>query len=384
MPVLFKSSTLPACTVAAALLLVSSFACSSARPVEVMAEAPATQAQQADDTNLIWHDARTLTIEGRGWDDTETFFERLPARAQDNVTDEVWALSKDTAGIVVRFVTDSPRIAVRWDGGGAMYHMAATGNSGLDLYVRDKRTAYEDTGSWRFRAVGKPDTTTTTRVLATGCPPAPTDYLLYLPLYQKVSELMIGIEPGSSLRAGPPRSDIRNKPIVFYGTSITQGGCACRAGMCHAAILGRWLDRPVINLGFSGAGKMEMAMADLLAELDASIYVLECLPNMTTQMVRERVMPFIRQLRSKQPTTPILLVESPFNPDTDPGTAALREAYEALLAEGVQQLYKLSGNGQLDGRENGTVDGVHPTDLGFLRMAEAYEPVLRSILQVSP
>jgi lysophospholipase L1-like esterase len=179
------------------------------------------------------------------------------------------------------------------------------------------------------------------------------------------------------LRPARPRT---TRPIVFYGTSITQGGCASRAGMAHAAILGRHLDREVINLGFSGSGKMEPVLADLLCELDPVLYVLECLPNMTTDMVRERVAPFVRRLRNVRPKTPILLVENPNIASDGLQNRTLHAVYDELNAEGIAGLHYLPSTDQLAGREDGTVDGVHPTDLGFSRMAEAYEPVLREIV----
>ncbi|MCX7000704.1 MAG: SGNH/GDSL hydrolase family protein [Candidatus Sumerlaeota bacterium] len=322
---------------------------------------------------LLWYDAKYLLIEGKGWKGTEHLFERLPVRARDKVTTAVWNLSKDTAGIAVRFVTDSKVIGAYWDGGGAMNHMAATGNSGLDLYVRRKDT-------WEFCGVGRPNITTTTATLVNNLPGKPAEYLLYLPLYNKVKDLKVGVTPVAFLAPAPERPAER-RPLVFYGTSITQGGCASRAGMCHAAILGRWLDREVINLGFSGAGKMEPVIADLLCELSPSVYILECLPNMTTDMVKERVKPFVRTLRHAHPETPILLVENLLLRRDNPQNLALKTAYKNLQKEGVKYLYYLPADNQLAGRENGTVDGVHPTDLGFFRMATAYAPALGAILK---
>jgi lysophospholipase L1-like esterase len=324
-----------------------------------------------------WHDAQQLVIEGKGWNDTQCTYQRLPDRAEGQVPAMVWTLARRPAGIAIRFSTDSARIAAAWDGGGAMNHMAATGNSGLDLYARRQE-------GWRFCGVGRPQPHPTTVELARDLPAGLTEYLLYLPLYSPLDELRIGIAPDAVITRPPPRPVSQRKPIVFYGTSITQGGCAARAGMCHPAMLGRWLDREVINLGFSGSGKMEPALAHLLAELDPAVYVLECLPNMTTPMVRERVVPFVRILRAARPATPVLLVESPFNLPANPDNAALREAFTALTAEGVKHLHYLPGDGQLAGRENGTVDGVHPTDLGFFEMAVAYEPVLKVILASTP
>ncbi len=349
----------------------------SVSPVEGGADGAVTLdpsgAEKRDGSELLWYDAKDLAIEGRGWQETESFYDRLPMRAKDKVPPTVWGHSKRSAGLAVRFVTDSTRIAAIWDGGGAMNHMAATGNSGLDLYARQR-------GRWEFRGVGRPETGQTMDELAKGLPGKPTEYLLYLPLYNGVTELRIGIEPAASMAKAAPRAEGRDRPIVFYGTSITHGGCASRAGMCHAAILGRWLDRAVINLGFSGSGKMEPELGELLGELDAAVFVLECLPNMTTEMVRERVRPFVRALRAARPDTPILLVESPLNIGANAGNTALRESFDDLKREGVADLHYLPGDDQLAGEENGTVDGVHPTDLGFYRMAVAYRPVLEKIL----
>ena len=322
---------------------------------------------------LLWYDAKYLLIEGKGWKDTEHLFERLPVHARDKVTTAVWNLSKDTAGIAVRFVTDSKVIGAYWDGGGAMNHMAATGNSGLDLYVRRN-------DKWEFCGVGRPNITTTTATLVNNLSGKPAEYLLYLPLYNKVKDLKVGVSPEAFLAPAPERP-AEKRPLVFYGTSITQGGCASRTGMCHAAILGRWLDREVINLGFSGAGKMEPALADLLSEISPSVYILECLPNMTTDMVKERVKPFVQTLRRAHPETPILLVENPLFHRDSSQNLALNRDYVNLQKDGVKYLYYLPADKQLAGRENGTVDGVHSTDLGFFRMATVYEPVLKSILK---
>jgi lysophospholipase L1-like esterase len=239
--------------------------------------------------------------------------------------------------------------------------MPATGVSGLDLYARHGT-------EWVFIANGRPQPDWTTVVLAGGQPSELTEYMLYLPLYHQATRVLIGISPTARLAPTVPRG---SRPILFYGTSITQGGCASRPGMAYPAMLGRLLDREVINLGFSGAGKMEPDMADLLAELDPAAYVLDCLPNMTAEMVAERVGPFVHRLRAARPHTPILLMEHPINPKSNAGNVALRKVFAALQAEGVRDVHLLSGESLLAGRENATVDGVHPTDLGFYRMAEA-------------
>ena len=247
--------------------------------------------------------------------------------------------------------------------------MPATGVSGLDLYVKTE-------SGWRWLAVGQPERTKdNTAVLVKGLPPGRREYLLYLPLYNGVSSVEIGVPGESTLEKGPARAEGRRKPIVFYGTSITQGGCASRPGMVHTAILGRRLDRPVINLGFSGNGLMEPELAALLAELDPAVYVLDCLPNMTAKLVSERVEPFVRTLRKAHPTTPIVLAEdrtytnAPIVPAqrerNATSRAELKAAYDRLKADGVGNLHYLPGETQLGEDGEDTVDGSHPTDLGF-------------------
>ncbi len=336
-----------------------------------------------------WYDVRSLTVEGKGWSSTKAFFDRLPAKAEGVVRPPVWDLSHDSAGLCVRFTTDATSLQARWTVTSkqlAMPHMPATGVSGLDLYVKTER------GPWRWVAVGQPqDASTSTMTLVSGLPEGKRKFLLYLPLYNGVSAVQIGIPDDRKLEKGAPRPSSHRSPIVFYGTSITQGGCASRPGMTHTAILGRRLERSVINLGFSGNGLMEPEMAALLSELDPAVYVLDCLPNMTAELVTERVEPFVRTLRKARPSTPIVLAEdrtysnAPLVPEpferNRTSRAALKSAYEHLIASGVRNLHYLPGETQLGDDGEGTVDGSHPTDPGFFRMAEAFGKVIEPLLR---
>jgi hypothetical protein len=205
-----------------------------------------------------------------------------------------------------------------------------------------------------------------------------------------MTKLEVGVPKEHTLAKAPARPADRAKPIVFYGTSITQGGCASRPGMVHTAILGRRLDRPIINLGFSGNGKMEPELATLLAELDPAVYVLDCLPNMSPQEVSERVEPFARMLRAARPSTPIVLVEDRNYTDgvlvaskrerNEASHAALRASFDRLVADGVKDLYYLPGKDLLGDDGEATVDSSHPTDLGFMRQAAAFQSVLEKVL----
>ena len=326
------------------------------------------------DGKTVWYDARLLGVEGKGWPDTETDYERLPLKAKGVVNDDVWGLSHCTAGLLVRFATDAESLKVHWtltESDLAMPHMPATGVSGIDLYARDQ------TGKFRFCENGIPEDTSNT---VSFTPPQSSELVLYLPLYNGVKHLALGIPREVKLYrlSRRPVSDA----IVFYGTSITQGGCVSRPGLAATAIVGRRLDVPVINLGFSGSGKMEKELAELLAELDPAIYVLDCLWNMSPEMVSERVEPFIAILRKNRPKTPILLAEDSnfMNLPTENGDI-LRKIFAKLKTLGDENLYLLSNTGMLGEDTEGTVDGCHPNDLGMARQAEVFNKCLEPILK---
>ncbi|MEA1997567.1 MAG: SGNH/GDSL hydrolase family protein [Gemmatimonadota bacterium] len=348
----------------AALLLATSHA-SAADRIENLPQ----EAGRLDSASTRWYDVLLLGVEGRGWTATEDYYDRLPAKAKGVVRDPVWSLSRNSAGLCVRFLTDAGSISVSWDGGGGMPHMPATGRSGVDLYM-------EVDGEWRFRAVGKPDVEWTTKTLSGKLPGKETRYILYLPLYNSVTKVEIGIPEGAVI-AGVPRPE--GKPIVFYGTSITQGGCASRTGMAYPAILGRRLDRETINLGFSGNGRMEPEVAALLAELDPAVYVIDCIPNVG-EKIGELTGPLVRVIREKHPDTYILLVED-VRPWDEKANRELRAAYRRLLAAGDKNVFLLKGRGMIGDDGEALVDGRHPSDLGFQRMADAFEPVLRVLLK---
>ena len=347
-------------------------------------EAAASAAAPAIPADAQWHDVTTWGVEGRGWGDQQRkrWFDRLPAKAEGSVTDAVWSLSRDSAGMMVRFKTDAREIYARYTVSKEKLgspHMPATGVSGLDLYARD------ESGAWRWVMVTKPTVPTIEAVVISGLAAGTREYAAYLPLYNGVESLEIGVPAGAMFQGLPPRTD---KPIVFYGTSITHGACASRPGMVHTAILGRRFDRPVLNLGFSGNGKMDAAVGSLLTEVDAAVYVIDCLPNMAPAMVAARCGPLVKQLREAHPATPIVLVEDRRNtnswilPDRnkhhDANHAALKTAYEQLVKDGVKELFYIEGDHLYGDDTEGATDASHASDLGFMRQADIFEPILRT------
>ena len=326
-----------------------------------------------------WYSGEVLPIEGRGFNDTESFYNRLPARAKKSVPGAVWSLSHHSAGMALHFVSDGGSFKIRWELKSknlAMPHMPATGVSGVDVYRRTPE-------GWRFVKNGKP--TSITNEVAISISPK-TECLVYLPLYNGTKKVEIGIPKEKSLSLPPARPNEITKSVLIYGTSITQGGCASRPGLAFTAIAGRLADVPVINLGFSGNGRMELALCDLIAEIDTSIYVLDCLWNMNDALVKERAEPFIRALRKKRPDTPILLAEdcNVFERAPTSKSKIIRGIYDKLKAEDPtlwKNLHYLEAKEMLGHDSEGTVDGCHPNDLGMMRQGKVYGNAIKEILK---
>jgi lysophospholipase L1-like esterase len=335
---------------------------------------------------LRWVDVKELCIEGKGWTDSKQFYDRLPAKAQGVVRPSIWELQHDAAGIVIRFVTNGTTIAARWTltkSKLSIPNVSASGVSGLDLYVREN-------GKWGWFGAARPDEITNEKNLTTGLSSKDRECMLYLPLRNGIEKLEIGIPEDASC-SFPPERPKGMKPIVFYGTSIVQGAAASRPGMTYPALICRHLDRTMINLGFAGNAVCEPEMAALLAELDPALYIIDPLPNMSAQMVKERTGKLIATIRVAHPKTPIIMVENtemgdaPTNPTRRNGyTAAnleLRKIYEQRIKEGDRKLYYIHGDKLLGTDGEGTVDRVHPTDLGFMRMIKIIEPVVKRALK---
>lgn len=345
-------------------------------------------AQTPPPAELTWHNALDFTIEGLGFKDTLAPFDRFPGRAEPLIPKPVWDLSHDSSGVLIRFRSNAPALHARWSlfrKSLAGSNITAVGSSGLDLY------AQSPAGTFGWAGIGRPTKQDdNTDILAPNLPSGEREYRLYLPLRNAPTKLEIGIPKGSTISKAAPRTPGR-KPIVFYGTSITHGIGASRPGMTHVAILGRRLDREVINLGFSGNGRMEPAVVSLVNEIDPAVFVLDCLPNMNETLVRERIEPGVLALRKSHPNTPILLVEdrnyadNPFNTkrqeNNTKNQAALREVFAKLKKDKVPHLGYLPATSLLSPDREDTVDGSHPTDLGFVHQANGFEPILRKLLK---
>ena len=331
---------------------------------------------------LKWIDGRLLPIEGRAFDDTEHYYDRLPANVTTNVNGGVRSMKHHTAGMQFRFSTDSKRLVFKWvpyNQGLSMDHMPSTGVSGIDVYRFDAAK-----GRWAYVRTGR-ITSPNGGSLDLGWTPG-TPCLVNLPLYNGVRSFSLGVEPAASVTPLQPRKSGVDKPVVFYGTSITHGGCCSRPGLSFVNIVGRDLDVPVVNLGFSGSGVMEFEMSEHLARIDASCYVLDCLWNMairgTPRSVEANYEPFIRNLRAKRPDVPIVMAEQcdVYCGGPNDKDKYIKALYDKLVAEGWKNLVYLPMDGMYTGDLEGTVDGCHPNDWGMMSLARAFGGAVRKAL----
>jgi lysophospholipase L1-like esterase len=334
---------------------------------------------------VTWYDATVLGIEGKGFVDTKTPYDRLPSKAEKTVPEGVWKRSMNSAGMSVTFATDAPMIVVKWrlrNPSISSPYLSSMSVAGLDLYVRES-------GKWMWAATKAPQRfPDSTHTFLRGLSKELREYKLYLPIYNGVEKVEIGVPKGSKF--GKALDTNVKKPIVFYGSSIIQGSASSRPGMTLVAQLSRRLDMPIVNLGFSGLCHMEPALAELLSELDASVFVIDCLPNMKVNEIGERTRPLVKTIRKARPTTPIVIVENPmysqalWNPavkrTVDAKNKLLAAEFAKLGKEGIKGLYYVEGETLYGPNGNSTVDGVHPTDLGFTIYADVLEPILRNIL----
>ena len=340
-----------------------------------------------------WNPAKDSlqVLQGQAWpSEVKSFYDRLPAKAEAIVRKPVWDLSRNSAGLQLRFQTNADEIIVKYmvSSQHQMPHMPATGASGIDLYAKTidgkwswaaGKYAFGDTIVYRFSNLSTNDQHVKDH-----------EYNLYLPLYNSVKWMEISYPKQCSFK---PLKTTTEKPIVVYGTSIAQGGCASRPGLAWTNILQRKLNRPIINLAFSGNGRLENEIMDMISGIDANLFVLDCLPNLTGAYVsngelHKRLVNAVVGLQAKKPGIPILLAEHDgytdegMNPvrrkDYQEPNKVLTEVIDSLWQAGVKNIYRLSKEAINQDIES-TVDGTHPNDIGMMHYADAYEKKIKSI-----
>ena len=342
-------------------------------------------AQKASE--LKWTDAKNLMLINQGFDNTELTYSRLPVDMKPVTRKAVWELGLNSAGLAIRFSTNSRSIGIRWTllNYFIMHHMAGTGIRGIDLYQLDENDHWQFIGT----AIPNGKDTTKTQVVVSGMDGKDHDYMAYLPLYDGVTKVEIGVMKDAAVGL-PHREQLvkgKEKPIVFYGTSITQGGCASRPGMVYTNIISRALQRECVNLGFSGNARMDKSMAEIVARVDADQYVIDCLENCTLKVMQDSAWYFLTYLAKQRPDAPIYMVEhiwfshalvnKPVRDQIAEKNAYWREIYEKLRKEGYDNFRYIPADNLTGPDGEGAVDGCHQTDLGFLRMSEEFLRHLR-------
>ncbi len=343
--------------------------------------------------NVIYADASSFPLYGKCVDETSARYERLPLELKDVTRGPLWNLGRNSAGLYVRFRSNSTRICARWKSTSPrqyMPHMADAGDSGLDLYILTEKDGWRFAGSG-FEWGGR-DKDVKNSTLVANMKPEMREYMLYLSLYNGIDSLEIGVDEGSVIEAPAVASPRSDRPVVMYGTSILQGGCASRPGMAFTAILGRKLDREVINLGFSGNARLDYEIAEYIAKVsDPGLVVLDYVPNSSAELIGEKGERFFRIIRDAFPDVPVIFVEDPTFPHTRFDLKMLEEVtskneaqlalYKKLKKAGEKKLYYVSTDGLIGDDGEATVDGVHFTDLGMMRYVEKMLPVMRKALR---
>lgn len=336
---------------------------------------------------IEYHDASEFPLFGKITDDTPQRYHRLPGYLENVARKPVWNLSKNSAGLYIRFRAEgSLALYLKWKPAGNrhMEHMADTGTKGLDLY------ALSDEFGWRYLRCARPKAAECEAKLV--CGKAPREYMLYLPLYDGIASLQIGVEKGGVIGQPEIMSPNNVKPVIMYGSSILQGGCASRPGMAHTNILARMLDREVINLGFSGNAKIDYEIAEFMASHNnPGVFVLDYVPNCTADMIDEKGEHFFRIIRDAHPDVPVVFVQNAVLHGTDifdKGAERIVKAkndaqlrlFEKLKKAGEKKIYFVYGDGMLGNDGEATVDGTHFTDLGMKRYAEHIYPTILKAL----
>lgn len=332
--------------------------------------------------HLAFPDSR-LEVFGLPWfNEDKPALRRLPLRLKDRFRPPVWNLAQDPSGGRIRFRTDSTTIGLLAENPqfSNMHHMASVGENGFDLYVGHAYlgSAWPDAGG----KIAKEWTIGRERIMR--------DITLYLPLYKGVTIQEINVD--NAARFEPAMPYATRKPIVYYGSSITQGGCASNPGGACQAILERKLNADFVNLGFSGNGLGEPALAEAICELDPSCIVLDFWGNPSADQYAAALPAFVEILRKKWHRLPIL-VTSPFyfpaeatsdrvSQEQSAKRNIARRFVEQQRNRGDRCIVFVDGLKMLDQHQTaGLVDGVHCNSLGFYYNAQGLEPFLRKALK---
>lgn len=336
---------------------------------------------------LKYIDASTLSVYGKA-EPTANHYYRIDTARYPELPPAVKRLLTNPAGLFLHFRTNSQVLNAKWCVTEKKLgnNMTAIMAKGLDVYIRNEKT-----GDWQFAGVGRPGKVCTEYTLVDHMDASEKEFLVYLPLWDVVKELKIGINENSSFEAlGNPF----DHKVLIYGSSIVHGASASRPGMAYPARLSRATGINFVNLGVSGSAKMERAVADMIAGFSADAYILDCVPNSSPEQIKERTNYLVRAIRKKHPNIPIMIIPTivrehgHWNNEIGKRVALqnkqIQIEYDRLIDEGIKDLYFLNPGQLLGSDHEGTTDGTHPNDLGFHRMIDQLEPKIVEILSKYP
>ncbi len=345
---------------------------------------------QNESKPLKYTDARDFRIINKGFNDTYGPYTRIPTYLKDSVRPELWERAQCSSGIGIRFATDSKRVGVRYNllWNTHMAHMADTGLKGTDLY------RLSDDGKWEYVNTNRPSKKDSiqSKIYVENLKGDMREFMIYLPLYDGVNWIEIGVDSTATFSKPNIDNPRASKKIVMYGTSILQGGCATRTGMVATNMIQRDLNCEVVNIGISGEGKMDECMARAMAKIpNVSAFVIDPIPNCTEMMCDTLTYGFVNILRTLRPEVPIVMIEGQIYPYAKFDTffekylpkknAAFRKNYEKMKKENPKNLYYVTCEGLIGDDNEGTVDGIHLTDIGFRRYADKLIPVLKKFVK---
>lgn len=327
--------------------------------------------------SILYYNAAQFTIIGKK-DTLGPIFHRVDTAMYHLMPTPVKHLFTHSSGLAICFRTNSPEIWAEWEVDPIqMTNMAPIGHSGLDLYIKKNK-------KWIYAGTGAPTGRVSSKCVVKNMSQDFKECILYLPIYNSLKELKIGIKDSSRIESIP--NPFRKK-IIVYGSSITQGASASRPGLTYPARLSRLTGYDFINLGLSGNGNMEKNVAKMLADIVADAFIIDCMPNMSIDEIQKRTSHLVHLIRSKHPLAPIIMLEAPMSAKVNfdsvvlASTKAKANAYynEYLqLKRDIKYLYYIRCKKMTGENHDGTIDTVHPNDEGFSSMAVKLEkPILR-------
>lgn len=329
----------------------------------------------------VYYDAREFTLIGKAAS-TPQFYHRVDTVKYNEMPVIVKRLFTNSSGLAIMFKTNSNIISAKWStvNSHSMNNMTDIAHKGLDLYIKRN-------GKWIFAGVGRPTGNSTKAELVNNMADGEKECLLYLPLYDELKSLEIGISDNCYIKPIPNPFSQR---VIIYGSSIVQGASAGRPGMAYPARMSRSLGIDFINFGLSGNGRMEKTVADMIKDMKADAYILDCVPNPSPEEITERAAYLITTIRKHHPSAPIIMVSGGWRENANFNVKLkerllkknenFKREYKKLKDSGMKNLYYIEGNMLGDDHE-GSTDSIHPNDLGFDRMLQAIQPVIANVLQ---